>query len=267
MKTRRRDAGNSEGAGADSETPPNDGRVVSVAALPEVIAQDNERLLLGRTASFAAKPAAGNRLQTQQGEIVAANEFTGKLFIHFTGAEQHRHTQIGEHARKHVVVIAIERIVGIRTAAQPAFRASMVDRDHPLGFRDRQGTQQDPVDEAKDRNVDADPQGKRENRDSGESRAPPQRAQCVAQVLGQSFKPAPPPGVRAHLFQERRVPELPPGRVSGLLGGHPVLLVVPGLHFQVGLDLLFELALETLATEEHAQSPPELTHGGGPRQG
>ena len=126
----------------------------------------------------------------------------------------------------------------------------------PVGQR----CQQNRVDDAEDGRVGADAERKRRNRDRGEPRVPPQRAQPVADVLQHALQPRRDPDVMNMVAGERQVAQRAPCRGGRRGTVEPPRLQLLPLHLQVEPQLVVELALVTIALEQVAQAPEQPRH-------
>jgi hypothetical protein len=80
----------------------------------------------------------------------------------------------------------------------------------------RQRSEEDAIDDGKNRGVGADAQGQRQGRHDGESRTAPQRAPSVSKVLQQLLEPVHAPHRTSLLGHERRIADAPPGVILGV---------------------------------------------------
>ena len=131
----------------------------------------------------------------------------------------------------------------------------MPHHDEPVRIRERQWFEQDRVDHGKDGRVGANPEGEDQEHAGREPGALAEAARGVAEILqgGVDDRDAAPVAV---LFGDaldaaKGQDRLPPG----LLGREARALVVVGVHAQVRLDFVGEVAVAPRAVE-HARRPP-----------
>lgn len=132
----------------------DDRGIAAKAALPEPMTQDGDRRRL--LVLFGEKAAADDRFRSEQGEVVARNRLHRDWLRLAPGAPVHLREGERRHAGEHLVLLAKVLVVEVRE--RQVARIALVrreDRREPRGFRDRNGTQQQDVDEAEDRGVGA----------------------------------------------------------------------------------------------------------------
>jgi len=110
------------------------------------------------------------------------------------------------------------------------------------------------VDQREYGHVQADAQRQRDHRDRRETRPAPQRPQGQPEVPRQLVQRAPSPSLPAGLLQRRRVPKPPHRRIARLFAGHAAGAVLFGLHIEVRLHFLGEVAVQPVAVEEYRES-------------
>ena len=130
----------------------------------------------------------------------------------------------------------------------------VVQQHEPLGLADRQGLQQDAVDEREDRAVGADAKGEGGHGDQRERGTAAQDAQAVAHVLGDLVEPARAAHVAAVFLDLLHAAERQPRPPARLGLGHPRLDVVGDHAFEVVAKLRVQLTLDAITLQQPA--PP-----------
>ena len=85
---------------------------------------------------------------------------------------------------------------------------------------DGQRAQQEAVDDAEERGVDADAERQRQYGDAGESRRPPERSEGMTDVLPDAFKPRLPSLVANGVFDRFEAADRAPCRLERVFGRH-----------------------------------------------
>ena len=147
--------------------------------------------------------------------------------------------------RLHVAQVLV---IGDRpAAADAAVRVHPLDPDETLRIAEGQRFEQEPVDDAEDGGVGADPESEDEDRDERERGLPPKLAQRVSDVEQEALDGRPLPDFAAALFERRDVAEFAAG------GGDRVFSRQAALHERVDLlvemlaDLVGEVAIDLAA--------------------
>jgi hypothetical protein len=154
---------------------------------------------------------------------------------------------------EHRVVIPDALIRGIREGAD-AIRRDPTKLHQFVRVHDRQGAQQQHVDEAEDRGVGANRQRHRERRDRGGGRRPAHRPQRVAKVSAQILDPVDPARVPDLFLDQRDVAELPQCRRSGLLRSEARCPMQLELTLEMIAQLIVQILLDTAAMEERTKA-------------
>ena len=127
--------------------------------------------------------------------------------------------------------------------------------DQAIGLRVRQGPEDRGVDDAEDREVDAD--AEREHRDDGGNARVAQAAHRVAAVLPQLVEQALPAGGAELFFQGFRAAELEPRAALRLCRRHAALHQVVGVGVDMEPELVGDAVFEPLPPERDGERGPQ----------
>ena len=114
---------------------------------------------------------------------------------------------------------------------------------------DRQHAQHHGVDHAENRGVHANPERKRERRDSGKARTATQLANAVADILQKVFQVVYSAHITALLFDLLHCAQLTQGRVAGILRSHAFGDLLLSQFFQVEAKFLGQFLLNAALEE------------------
>ena len=143
----------------------------------------------------------------------------------------------------------------------PARGRGLVQGHHFLAARVGQGAEEHAADHAEDGGVGADAEAEGERDHGGEAGVAAQAARAVLDVLDEGFQEAHAPGVAALLLDALDAAEAHGGAAAGLVGAHPLALLLLGLQLEVEPQLLVQLALDAVAGEEGAQEMADAGKG------
>ena len=129
------------------------------------------------------------------------------------------------------------------------------DRHQPIGLRVRQGPEDRRVDDAENREVDAD--AEREHRDDGGNARAAQAAHRVAAVLPQLVEQALPAGGAEFLLQAFRPAELEPRAALRLRRRHAAPHQVLGVSVHMEPELVGNAVFEALPPERDGERGPQ----------
>ena len=248
--TRRRDADDGERNAVERQRLPDDAGFAAKAPLPECIADDRDGTVRSAVAPIigGAERAAENCRNAEDVEEAATRP---DAFDELRGpATRQIEPLVGPGGRSlRPFALPIAQLLPNRVRPR-----SIVQQHEPLGLADRQGLQQDAVDERKDRAVGADAKGQGGHGDQRERGTAAKDAQAVAEILRDLVEPARAANVAAVFLDLLHAAECQPRPAARLGLGHPRLDVVGDQAFEVIAELRVQLMLDALPLQQPA--PP-----------
>ncbi len=179
------DADDGEGAAVERQRAAEDGRIAGESPLPEVVAEDDDRVRVWRAVFVRQERAAENRVDTERVEEVAADDLAEDAVRVAAGAQVHRRQREGDEvldARGAALPVVDE--VGIGEAQVAARPRRDVQRDQPAAVRHAVHLPlHRALHPAEHRHVGADAEAERQHRHRGECRLADHQPPAVAQVL------------------------------------------------------------------------------------
>ena len=263
----RHDADDGDAAPADLDLAPEDRRVAAEAALPEVVAEDDDARPV-RAVLLLAEAAAERRGDAEDREDVAPDVSRADALRLSRAAGEHRRAvgeeaDVGEGADPGPVRLPL--VVGEPRLIEPLPRAP--DDGDALRAPPGKRGQEDALHDAEERRRGADAEGEGEGGDDGEARAAAERAGGEAGVEPEVFQAAGAALVAHLLLVALDAAEGADGPAAGRVRGEAGALVVAGLHVEVEAHLLVELDLVGAAAGEGAGGGAQLVepaHGHAP---
>ena len=255
------------------------------SGLPELMAQDGDRMPPDRRVDFRTEQAPQRRHEVQRrevraGDLHALDDVGGAPLVGDAGAEAAvRHDvredgllplQITEHqVAEHFVAAALARATG-RAGLRP--RRLEIHQAFRLG--DRHRTQQELAVEGEDRGVRPDAEGQRHDRHARDDRGLDEHAQRqpdvghhLLQLIGQPQAPCLP----ARVLRAFDAAEVDAGAPHRFPPGHAGADQVLGIRVEMKADLFVEGVLEALPPgprpQERAQAREHVTPRPGWRRG
>ena len=253
--------------------------------LPQLVAQDDDRMPARRLVDFRTEQSPQRRHETQRrevraGDLHALDDVEGAPFMNDAGAEAavrrdaREHgllpLQVAEHrVAEHLVAAALARATG-----RAGLRPRGLEIHEPLRLEDRQRTQQELAVEGEDRGVRPDAQSQRHDRHGRDDRGLDEHAQRqpnvghhLLQLIGQPQTA----GLPARVLRALHAAEVDAGAPRCLRPRHPGADQVRGMGVEVKTDLLVERVLEAVppgpGPQERAQAREHVTPRPGWRRG
>src|SRR6266568_1267193 len=187
-ETAGHDANYRVGLAVERHRAADDAAITAEVALPQRIAQDCKRV--SRLVFFRRKGAPQQRLHPQQRKQIAIDAFGRDAF----GLALPRKVKLpaakgGDRFKHLVLTLELDHVRSAnRNWVGTGQRNILLQHDQAVWILVRQGAQDDRVHDAEDGRVRADPERKRERRDSGKAGTAAQLAKAVADILQNVFQ-------------------------------------------------------------------------------
>ena len=139
----------------------------------------------------------------------------------------------------------------------PNDEAVLPERHEAGGIGERQRPQEHRVDDAEDGGRRADAECERDDRDGAEAGVSRQQSQRIVDVLQHRLDAAQAPRVAASFHVPGRMAEPRVRFSTRVVRGAALFLESPCAHLYVEAHLFFQIAVETIAGHERAQSAPQ----------
>ena len=131
-----------------------------------------------------------------------------------------------------------------------------------VGFDRLERPQRRGIIHSKDRSVDADADGQREQRQRGKARIPAQRSQCIANVLEEAIEQRQSASLAMSFAELRDTAKMQPRSAQRFIRRKAAAPVVFCEQIEVRLQLLAEIAVQTRGSEERPDAVKKLAHRG-----